>query len=285
MLDFDFDNLLEKNENPFGESKNSFTDNRFFNLPKDKDGKGSARIRFLPDPNLQLMKQVFKINSNNQKNGIKRFISELSPQTYGGADPFHEEWKKHWNAGDKNKAKLFARSERFFVNILVEKCPGNPELEGQILLLDMSKTLKAKIQDLLVPNKDAVALGKEPKALFNPVDGYSYLLISQKGENGFINYDASQAAPEKSSAFKSKEEAIEAIKTRCYDLNIFNDPKEYKTYEELKEKLAYIKFEGEDAQEGVQDLSNIVEEIKSDSSPAKEVAKQADDLSSLLDSL
>lgn len=240
---FNFENLAT--ENPFGEQKTSFVDERFYKLSKDADSRGAAVIRFLPDPEKKLIQQLFKINVNTQKGNEKRWYNEWSPQNIGQADPFHDEWAKHWRAGNKEEARKFSRQERYITNILVEKDPANPENEGKIFLLEMSKSLKQLVEDALMPSKADQALGKQPAQLFNPIRGNSFRLVSKMGSNGFITYEQSGPVDAMTEAFpgKSIEEVVEILKTECTPLSDFLKPEMYKSLEELKEKLAYVKFE------------------------------------------
>lgn len=260
---FNFETL--GGDNPFGEQKQSYGDNRFYKLPKNQDGVGAAIIRFLPDPKMKLIQQLFKINVNTQspKNGERRWYSDWSPQNVNLPDPFHDEWKKRWNAGDKEGAKQFSRQTRYIANILVVKDPAAPENEGKVFLLEMSQSLKDIVADALMPSKADQALGKEPVQLFNPLAGSNFKLASKKGSNGFITYEQSGPTNDASAptaVFNSKEEALATIQEKCYELGDFLKPENYTSLAELKEKVKYVLFQdAEDAEDKseVQDISNI----------------------------
>lgn len=274
MYDFDFESFNFENlagDNPFGEQKTSSVDTRFYKLAKDKDDNGSAVIRFLPDPKKKLIQQLYKINVNVEKNGTKRWYSEWSPQNVGRKDPFQEHWAKLWNSGEKDESKKFARQERYITNILVVKDPKNPENEGKIFLLEMSKTLKEKLAGYLMPSAQDIALGKKAAELFNPINGQNFLLVSKKGANGFINYDSSEPVAEKTPAFASKEEAIEAIKTRCYSLDDFLKPEMYPTDEFLHEKLEYVLYKDVSTNKQVE-KAEVVDTTSAPASAASPIA-------------
>lgn len=237
---FNFENLA--GDNPFGEQKTGYSDDRFYKLPKDKDGSGNAIIRFLPDPDKKLIQQLFQINVNNIKDGQKRWYTEWSPQNVGRKDPFQDHWAALWNSGDKEESRKFARKTRYLTNILVVKDPQAPENEGKVFLFDMSMTLKEKLAGYLMPTKNDLALGKKTAELFNPINGQNFLLVSRKGANGFINYDSSEPMSEKTPAFESKEAAIDAIMNRCYRLDEFLNADMYPNDEFLREKLEYVLF-------------------------------------------
>ena len=239
---FDFDKLASSQEQAFGEKKADFGDDRFYKLKRDENGNGAAIIRFLPDPNMKLMQQIFHINVNNQKGAERRWVSELSPQNINQPDPFHKAWADLWQAGKKEEARMFARQTRFYTNILVIKDPANPANEGKVFLLDLSQSLKLMLENAMFPSEADRALGAEPKALFNPLQGHNFKLVSSKAATGFITYEKSSVMDPVTSVFDSKEEAVTFIKENCYPLDDFLKPEAYKSYEELQQKLDYVLF-------------------------------------------
>lgn len=241
---FDFDNMVQEvGQDPFAVSSNKYAeDTRFYKLSKDKEGNGGAVIRFLPDRNKNMIMQVNKINTTIEKNGKKRFVNELSPQTIGLDCPFQEEWARLWNLGQKEESKKFGRAIRYYTNIKVIKDPLNPLNEGKIFLLDMSGTLKDKIQKLVSPSQADKDLGAVAKQLFNPIKGNSFRLVCKKGTNGITNFDSSDALVEENSIYNSMEEAFEDIKNNTYNLNDFKKPETYLSYEKLQDKLKWVMF-------------------------------------------
>ena len=241
---FDFDNMVsEIGKDPFAASSDKYAeDNRFYKLGKDKDGNGGAIIRFLPDRNRNMIQQVYKINTTIEKNGKKRFVNELSPNTIGLPCPFQEKWQELWNLGEKDESKKFGRAVRFYTNIKVIKDPMNPANEGKIFLLDMSGTLKDKIQKLVNPSQADKDLGAVARQLFNPIKGNSFRLVSKKGTNGMINYDSSEALGDITSIYESVDAAFADIKENTHDLSEFKKPETYLTYEKLQEKLRWVTF-------------------------------------------
>ena len=241
---FDFDNMVQEvGQDPFAASSNKYAeDDRFYKLAKDKEGNGGAVIRFLPDRNKNMIMQVNKINTTIEKNGKKRFVNELSPQTIGLPCPFQEEWARLWNLGQKDESKKFGRAIRYYANIKVIKDPLNPANEGKIFLLDMSGTLKDKIQKLVSPSQADKDLGAAAKQLFNPIKGNSFRLVCRKGTNGIPSYDSSDAVAEENSIYNSMEEAFEDIKNNTHDLNDFKKPETYLSYEKLQDKLRWVTF-------------------------------------------
>ena len=240
-MDFDFS--LESTTDSLQdlEKKTYESDSRFYSLKKDEKGEGVAVIRFLPSEihengSMSTMKVVYRYNVRALTS--KRFIAEWSPSTIGESDPIQEKWAKLWNEGKKEESKRFARSTRYIANIKVIKDPKAPENEGKIFLLDMSKTLGEKVKAIINPPESERALGVEPKNLFNPLQGgFNFMLVAKVGSNGFTNYDSSSVAPESTSIYASKEEAIKDISENCYKLSDWDKKEAYKTYDELKALL------------------------------------------------
>lgn len=281
---FDFDKLASSQEQAFGEKKADFGDDRFYKLKRDENGNGAAIIRFLPDPNMKLMQQIFRINVNNQKGAERRWVSELSPQNINQPDPFHKAWADLWQAGKKEEARMFARQTRFYTNILVIKDPANPANEGKVFLLDLSQSLKLMLENAMFPSEADRALGAEPKALFNPLQGHNFKLVSSKAATGFITYEKSSVVDAVTSVFDSKEEAVAFIKENCYPLDDFLKPEAYKSYAELQEKLNYVMFR--DTPATVQSAKSAEVVDATGLTEAQILHKeQSNDLDSLLDSI
>lgn len=240
-INFDW-NTMNGGNNPF-ETKTTYEqDTRFYTLPKDQDGNGAAVIRFLPSEilengKMETIKAVYKYNIRSKDPTSKRFLSEWSPSTIGEKCPIQEKWAELWNRGQKDEARRYARSTRYIANIKVLNDTKNPENNGKIFLLDMSQTLAEKINSIIQPNPQEISLGVKPKNLFNPMAGHNFNLISQKGTNGFINYDKSVASEEVTAIYSSVEEAVNEINEKCYKLSDFDKKESYKSYDELKRLL------------------------------------------------
>lgn len=243
---FNFDSMKEAvGADPFASKANKFAeDTRFYKLAKDKEGNGGALIRFLPDSEKGMIQTVFKINTTIEKNGKKRFVSEFSPTTIGEKCPFQEKWQELWNAGDKVNSKLYGRSTKYIANIKVIKDPANPANEGKIFLLEMSGSLKDKIQNAVDPSVNDRALGAQPKEMFNPLRGNSFRLVAKRGANGQINYDSSEVINDVNSIYDSVEAALKDIQENTYKLSDFLKPENYLTYAQLQDKLKYVTFDG-----------------------------------------
>ena len=284
---FDFDNLASKPSDVFGENKTDGADNRFYKLKRDENGNGAAIIRFLPDPNLKMLQQLYRINCNGQKGAERRWVSELSPQNINQPDPFHKMWADLWQQGKKEEARQFARQTRFYTNILVIKDPAEPANEGKVFLLDLSQSLKLMLENAMFPSDADRALGAEPKALFNPLQGHNFKLVSSKAATGFITYEKSSVVDAVTSVFDSKEEAVNFIKENCYPLDDFLKPEAYKSYEELQEKLNYVMFRDTPATSTTAKSAEVVDATGATGLTEAQILhkEQSNDLDGLLDSI
>ena len=247
---FDFDSLTQTNSDPFEDSTSyvSEVDTRFYTLPKNKDGSGEAIICFIPDQNQKIFKKVFKFNISNFVSGKKRFANYFSPTTIGLPDPVQERWQKLWNDGLKDEAKKFSRTIRYITNIKVIKDPLNPENNGKIFLYEMSQSLKEKIKHAVELSEMDKQLNRPRKEIFNPTKGWLMKLTCKKAVNGFTTYDDSEffnVSPDDPRMadlipYKDAQSAIDDIKANAHPLDWFDKPENYKTYDELKEKLEWV---------------------------------------------
>ena len=245
MGKYDWDNLAKNlQKDALNDGKKTYeVDERFYKLARNENDTGGALIRLVPDPEGVMFVKMIRIAANKGKD--KRFCTDWSPQTIGLPDPFNERWSKEWNAGNKEEAKRFGRSIRYISNIKVIKDPANPENEGKFFLFDMSKTIFEKVKNAANPTPDEIALGAEPKQVYNPVEGNNFLLKVKRGTNGFITYEDSKFDEKTTKLYESEEEFEKDIKENGYVLNDFLKPEFFPTYEELQDKLLWYTGEKE----------------------------------------
>ncbi len=245
MSKYDWDNMkskLQKDALTDGNKKVYEVDERFYRLARDENDNGGALIRFVPDSEDMMFIKMTKINAR-QNDGSKRFVAEWSPQSIGQKDPFNEKFLKLWGEGHQEEAKKYSRAFRFLANIVVEKDPANPTNNGKTFLLDMSPTLFAKLKEAMTPTASEIALGAEPKAVFNPLNGNSFLLKVGKAATGFLSYETSKFNDAETALYKTEAQADKAILENTHKLNEFLKPESFMSYDELTEKLAW--FDGE----------------------------------------
>jgi hypothetical protein len=160
----------------------------------------------------------------------------------------------------------------------------------------MSKSLFDKVIKAVNPTEDEIALGAEPKQVFNPIEGNSFLLKIKLGANGIYTYEDSKFNEKVDGIYENEEEAMEDIKKNAYSLKEFLEPSFYKSYDELKECLNWFmgiekgsetetetKTETEDTVESKPEKPKKVKTKKVEDEP-KEVDLD-EDLEDLLDDL
>ena len=226
-----FDQLqteLEKLNQPV---TNSFDDNRFWKPELDKTGNGYAIIRFLPQPDgeelpwVRLWSHAFS--------GPGGWYIENSLTTINKSDPVSEYNTELWNSGiesDKDVARKQKRILKYYANVYIVSDSKHPENEGQVRLFKFGKKIFDKITEAMNPAFD------DEEAL-NPFDlwkGADFKLKIRKVD-GFWNYDKSEFASPKALLDDDKE--LETVWKTEHSLKAFVEPAEFKTYDELKEKL------------------------------------------------
>ena len=226
-----FDKLqveLEKLNKPV---TNSFDDNRFWKPELDKTGNGYAILRFLPQadgeelPWVRLWSHAFS--------GPGGWFIENSLTTINKTDPVSEYNTELWNSGiesDKDTARKQKRILKYYANVYIVSDSKHPENEGQVRLFKFGKKIFDKITEAMNPAFD------DEEAL-NPFDlwkGADFKLKIRKVD-GFWNYDKSEFASPK--ALLDDDEELENVWKTEHSLKAFVEPTEFKSYDELKEKL------------------------------------------------
>jgi len=230
-----FDKLtkaLEQNLAPEDQSnKNKYQDDRFWKPEMDKTGNGYAVIRFLPSiEGEDLPWQRIWSHAFQDKGG---WFIENSLTTLSQKDPVSEENTRLWNTGldsDKEIARKRKRKLSYHANILVVSDPKHPENEGQVKLYKFGKKIFDKITEAMQPAFD-------DETPINPFDfwkGANFKLKIRKVD-GYWNYDKSEF--ESVSAIAESDDKIKEIWSKQHALKAFVDPSNFKTYDELKEKL------------------------------------------------
>jgi len=225
---------FDKISNPQSESK-SFTDDRFWRLEADKAGNGTATIRFLPRVEGDELPWV-RIFSHGFQGPTGKWYIENSLTTLGENDPVGELNTKLWNSGsDANKeiARKQKRKLGFTANVLIISDPKHPENEGQVRLFKFGKKIFDKIMDKARPTFE----DEKPVNVFDFWEGANFKLRMRK-KDGFTNYDESSFSDPTPVA--SSDEEILAIANKQHKLSEFTDRKNFKSYEELKQKLEQV---------------------------------------------
>jgi hypothetical protein len=273
-----FDKLtkaLEENLNPEDSKKsNKYQDERLWKPELDKTGNGYAVLRFLPATSGEDMPWVRLWSHAFQ--GPGGWYIENSLTTLGHKDPVSEENTRLWNTGvesDKGIARNRKRKLSYYSNVLVVSDPTHPENEGQVKLFKFGKKIFDKITEAMQPQF-------EDESPINPFDfwrGANFKLKIRKVD-GFWNYDKSEF--EGVSAIADNDDSIKAIWEKQYPLNPFLEPSNFKSYEELKEKLHRVisGTKSTDTVENVDLPSTSTASVKStNSAPIASATSESDD--------
>jgi hypothetical protein len=212
--------------------KKSYKDDRFWRPELDKASNGYAVIRFLPaPPNEDLPWAKLYTHGFQGKGG---WFIENSRTTFGEKDPVSEMNSELWNSGiesDKDIARARKRKLQYISNILVISDPANPQNEGKIFLYKFGKKIFDKIQEAMEPEfADEKAVNP-----FELWDGANFKLKVRK-ISGFINYDKSEF-DSPSALFDGDDVQLEELWKKQYSLTAFTDPSNFKSYDELKQRL------------------------------------------------
>jgi hypothetical protein len=213
--------------------KKSYGDDRFWKPTRDKAGNGYAVIRFLPAKEGEDLPWV-KYFDHGFKGPTGQWYIENSLTSIGQDDPVTEANSILWNTGreeDKQTARDRKRRLHYVSNILVVSDPSNPENEGKVMLYKFGKKIFDKIMDLMQPQFQ----DEEPVNPYDFWEGADFKLKIRKVE-GWVSYDKSEfSTPE--GLFDGDDERLEEVYNKLYSLQDFIDPKNYKSYADLKTKL------------------------------------------------
>ena len=229
-----FDILSKKLESTIEQpdKKKSYQDDRFWKPELDKSGNGYAVFRFLPAIEGEDMPWQRVWHHAFQGPGGQWYI-ENSLTTLNKKDPVSEENTRLWNTGieaDKEIARKRKRKLQYYSNIYVVSDPKHPENEGKVFLYKFGKKIFDKITEAMKPQF-------EDETPINPFDfwkGANFKLKIRKVD-GYWNYDKSEF--EGVTPIAEDDAKIKAIWQKQYPLKEFSDPSNFKTYDELKEKL------------------------------------------------
>jgi len=218
----------------------SSADERFWKPELDKSGNGYAVIRFLPAPDGEEMPWA-KVWSHAFKGPGGQWYIENSLTTLGKDDPVGELNRELWNSGrdsDKEIARAQKRKLSYYSNIYVVQDPAHPENEGRVFLYKFGK----KIFDKLVEAMQPAFADETPVDPFNFWKGADFKLKIRKVD-GYWNYDKSEfAAPGTLGNFD--DDKLESIWKEGHSLADFEDPKNFKSYEQLQARLNLVLGKG-----------------------------------------
>jgi hypothetical protein len=213
-------------------------DNRFWYPNVDKAGNGYAVIRFLPAPGDEDVPFI-RMFEHGFKGPTGSWYIENSLTTIGKNDPVSELNSKLWNmsSDDESPSRKQARAQKrklnFIANIYVVQDQANPENNGKVFLFKFGKKIYDKLNDAMNPQFP----GDVPMNPFDLWSGADFKLKIRNVE-GYRNYDKSEfGAP---GPLFQDDNQMEAVWKQEHSLQAFLDPSNFKSYEELKEKLEKV---------------------------------------------
>ena len=228
------------------QEKKNYGDERIYKPTVDKAGNGYVVLRFLPAPEGEDLPWV-RYWDHGFKGPTGQWYIERSLTSIGQPDPVGELNSRLWNTGiesDKDRARTQKRRLHYVTNVQIISDPAKPENEGKVFLYQFGKKIFDKIMDVMQP-------AFQDETPVNPFDFWEGANFKLKIRNveGYRNYDKSEF---ESPSQLADDDKLEEIYTKLHPLNEFTDPKNYKTYDELKAKL--MKVLGEEADAGAPTL-------------------------------
>jgi len=216
-------------------AKKSYGDDSYWKPELDKTGNGFAVVRFLPTPEGEEMPWVSYFDHGFQ--GPGGWYIEKSLTTLNKQDPVSEYNTQLWNTGieaNKEIARKQKRRLHYVSNVYVVSDPKNPDNEGKVFKYRFGK----KIFEAL---KEAISPAFADENAINPFDlrdeGANFKIKIRKVD-GYWNYDKSEF--DSVSPLFDDEAKLNSVFGQVHSLSDVIAPSEFKTYEELKEKLERV---------------------------------------------
>ena len=229
-----FDKLQSALEKESEASTKNFADDRYWKPELDKSGNGYAVLRFLPAANGEELPWIQYWDHGFQ--GPGGWFIEKSLTTLGKADPVSEHNTTLWNTGDdanKDIARKQKRRLHYVSNVLVVSDPKHPEFEGKVMLYRYGKKIFEKIKDVMQPQFE----DESPLNPFDLWEGADFKLKVRKVD-GYWNYDKSEfSAP---APLSEDDSELESIYNKQHSLAELIAPDQFKSYDELKEKMERV---------------------------------------------
>lgn len=234
-------------------------DERIWYPKVDQAGNGYAEIRFLPAPDGEACPYV-KLFEHGFK-GPGGWYIEKSLTTIGKQDFVAEENQRLWNVTDevekranqalirgdfKKKIPGRKRNLSYFANVYIINDPAEPENNGTVRLFRYGKQLHDRLMEFMQPDpNDPDARKVNPFDLFGPgkdpekqPGGANFKLKIGKNSEGarsYVKSDFREVGP-----LFDDEDKMEEVWKKAYSLQEIIDPKNFKSYEELKERYLRV---------------------------------------------
>jgi hypothetical protein len=240
----------------------------FWKPEVDKAGNGMATIRFLPSSSGDGEDALpwVKIFSHGFK-GPGGWLIDNCLTTKNEQCPICEHNSRLWNSGIEADKKIVSQQKRklnYISNVYIVSDPKHPENEGKVFLFRYGKKIFDKLTEAMNP-------AFEDETPINPFDlwkGANFKLKIRKVD-GFQNYDKSEF--ESSSPLSKDDDELENIWKAEHTLKDLLVDKEFKTYDQLKDRLSKVLGESE-----APVRASIDEKPKAEKAPSPAKAKNPD---------
>jgi hypothetical protein len=223
-------------------------DDRFWQPDVDKAGNGYAEVRILDAPAVDgedALPWVRLFNHGFQ--GAAGWYIENCPTTVNGKCPACEHNSTLWNSGIEANKEIVRKQKRrltYITNIMVIVDAKHPENEGKVFLWKFGKKIFDKIDECIHPPFDAKGrtpddAAYDPSNAFNPTSFWkgANLKIKIRNVEGYRNYDKSEFdAP--APILEGNDKEIEKLWNSLPSLKQFVAPDQFKSYDELSDKLS-----------------------------------------------
>ena len=223
--------ISETNKVNSGPGDNNGPADNLWKPEVDKAGNGYAVIRFLPAPEGEDLPWVRVFDHGFQ--GPGGWYIEKSLTTLNKKDPVSEHNSMLWNSGiesNKDQARKQKRRLSYYANIYVVKDSANPQNEGKVFLYKFGKRIFDKLTAAMNPEFE----DEKPLNPFDLWEGADFKL-KMRNVDGYRNYDKSEFDTPR--PLLDSDEELERIWKSEYSLQEMVDPKNFKSYDELKAKL------------------------------------------------
>ena len=214
------------------------SDENFWKPEVDKAGNGYAVIRFLPAPAADGDDGIpwAKLYTHGFQ-GPGGWYIENSLTSINEKDPVSEYNSELWNSGIEANKEIARKQKRrltYISNVLIIEDSKHPENNGQVKLFKYGKKIFDKITEAMNPAFE----DEKPINPFDLWEGANFKLKIRKVE-GYQNYDKSEFEGP-SPALGGDDAKLEALWKSEYSLKEFLDAKHFKSYDELKVRLARV---------------------------------------------
>lgn len=225
-------------------------DTRIWKLDRGKDGNAFAIIRFLPiskvdeETNPEKAMPWVKIWDHSYKNETTgRWYIDRCRSTIGQPDPVYENNRVLYALKTKEGEAQASKQKRklsYYSNILVIKDGNNPENEGKVKLFRYGPKIHDKIKAIIEPSEVSGDASSDPCDFWSGRD----FRLEIRTVDDYPNYDLARFTDPKPIADKNNkpysEDEIDAIWSDSFSLLEFLDPKNFKSYDELKKRFDWV---------------------------------------------